>query len=436
MSCWNEIYIKIIGYPSFTCFIIATFIHFIILLNYIVRYYTYSYEYIWFNSKILSIRNITNTLYLNYTLYHFLINRWTYTSIKYSYYDLLANATKGNCGEGLKQCGILDTIGNKLCLPEEFDCPINDIFIDFEVNERNHKGYNICHYNPLPFTTIYYIYFSNKKIDGNIIASILNTTNIPGFIGNHCFVFDVQSFEDRYNYQFYDEIKEENDIIFKKPVGGEPNSTYNNFEGFERYTYLNAWNNKSTTQVATTKEEGLGDFLNEAFFKAKNRDKYYKNISDGIYVKNYVGFENREQLDLFNNTDFTIYRNLFPDNMRIPPLIFTEILLVLSIYVFYAFDEDYIYIYNFFISCFYVFIFIYICCSYNANKKDYSYLKEINSDGNITDFINEFLDIIKERKIFFRSTLAFLIISLFFYILSYIFLFLAKFDTFLKKNIK
>ena len=425
MSCLNWIYDKIKENPSFASFITGTFILFIYLLNLIIRYYLSRYEYIWFNSKILSIGNITDSLYLNYTIYHYLYDRWTYSALNYSYYELLENATKGNCKVGLKQCGILDTIGNKLCLPEEYECPINDIFIDFFINERDHRGYNICHYDVLPFTTDYLVYFTNTKTDGNIVASILNTTNIPGFIGNHCFVFCVESFEDRYNYQIFDENekKKEKNKTFKIAIGevNGTNGLYRKFEAFERYTYTNSWHNISATKIAITKEEGLGDFLYEAFSKAKNRDKYYKKISDAVYVKNFVGFENREQLDKFKNTDFTIYKSLFPDNIRISPIIFTEVLLALSIYIFYAWDKKYIYIYiyNFFIICFFVFIFIYVCCSYNAEKIDYSYLEEINSDDNVKDFINEFLDIIENRKNFFKISLAFLIISGFFYILSY-----------------
>ena len=430
MKCLNSIYEKIKNYQSFSCFIFGTFFLFIYLLNLTVRYYISRYEYIWFNSKILSIGNITDNLYLNFTIYHSLVNRWTYIALNFSYYELLENATKGNCKEGLKQCGILDTIGNKLCLPEEYECPINDILIDFRINKRHHIGYRRCHYDVLPYTTDYYVYYTNQNINGNIVASILNTTNVPGFIGNHCFVFDEQSFEERFNYQFYDENEKEkekeNNKIIKEPIGGEANSSYRSFEAFERHTYLNSWYNMSATKIAITKVEGLGEYFNETFFSAKNRDKYYKKISDGVYVKNFVGFENREQLDLFKNTDFTIYKSLFPDNIRITPIIFYEVLLALSIYIFYVWEEKYIYIYTFIMNCFFVFIFIYICCSYKANKMDYSYLKEIKSDDNIKDFINEFLDIIEYRKYFFKVSLGFLIISAIFYILSYVFYFITN----------
>ena len=57
---------------------------------------------------------------------------------------------------------------------------------------------------------------------------------------------------------------------------------------------------------------------------------------------------------------------------------------------------------------------------------DYSYLKEIKSDDNIKDFINEFLDIIEYRKYFFKVSLGFLIISAIFYILSYVFYFITN----------
>ena len=45
-----------------------------------------------------------------------------------AYYDISGDKkviTKDGCAEGYRQCGILDTIGNILCIDETYDCPIN-----------------------------------------------------------------------------------------------------------------------------------------------------------------------------------------------------------------------------------------------------------------------------------------------------------------------
>ena len=34
---------------------------------------------------------------------------------------------ENGCAENYKPCGILDTIGNILCIDETFDCPINQL---------------------------------------------------------------------------------------------------------------------------------------------------------------------------------------------------------------------------------------------------------------------------------------------------------------------
>ena len=179
----------------------------------------------------------------------------------------MANATKGNCSEGLKQCGILDTIGNKLCLPEEYDCPINDIFIDLKKNNRNDRKYNYksCHYYILPYTTNYAVYYTNENVDGNILSSLLNTTTIPCFIGNHCFVFDAPSFENRFKYQIYYDNETKDHKIMKEAIRGEPNSSYKYFESYEKYQIYDSWFNISEVKIAINKED-LDEKFESYFF--------------------------------------------------------------------------------------------------------------------------------------------------------------------------
>ena len=39
----------------------------------------------------------------------------------------------------------------------------------------------------------------------------------------------------------------------------------------------------------------------------KNIDIYFKKIHDNLYSKNYIGFENYEQMDIFMNADLFSY---------------------------------------------------------------------------------------------------------------------------------
>ena len=67
------------------------------------------------------------------------LNIWKGTKIygKFSssnYLDLNLTKNPTNCGEGNKMCGILDTIGNHLCILKEEECPINILEFNYEDN--------------------------------------------------------------------------------------------------------------------------------------------------------------------------------------------------------------------------------------------------------------------------------------------------------------
>ena len=45
----------------------------------------------------------------------------------------------------------------------------------------------------------------------------------------------------------------------------------------------------------------------------ENNDIYYNHIGDNFYVKNYIGFKSKEDINKFMNFDFDIYKkNCFP----------------------------------------------------------------------------------------------------------------------------
>ena len=75
---------------------------------------------------------------------------------EFNYYNLLTNysVNKHNqCGNQYKQCGILDTLNNTLCLPPNIECPLNYFNKNILSNET-YKTINISDNN--------YIYFANN----------------------------------------------------------------------------------------------------------------------------------------------------------------------------------------------------------------------------------------------------------------------------------
>ena len=80
------------------------------------------YEYIWYGSKILTIKNIIK-LNHNSEIFYTFSSAKDIVGLSTNYNNLLKLITKDGCAENYKQCGILDTIGNILCIDEIFDCP-------------------------------------------------------------------------------------------------------------------------------------------------------------------------------------------------------------------------------------------------------------------------------------------------------------------------
>ena len=67
-----------------------------------------------------------------------------------TYEELLNNGSiiknTEDCNDKFKSCGVIDTLGQKLCLPEEIDCPLNDLLLvntsdDEKINDYIKKGY-------------------------------------------------------------------------------------------------------------------------------------------------------------------------------------------------------------------------------------------------------------------------------------------------------
>ena len=92
----------------------------------------------------------------------------------YNYFESFKNENYYN-----KKCG-KDSYGNDLYFPGEVDCPINEIFFsNFDEDLED--------YTKIKLNDTYYLYYTNKSIEGKIIIDLINSSSI-------------------YNFPFYEEI--------------------------------------------------------------------------------------------------------------------------------------------------------------------------------------------------------------------------------------
>ena len=88
-------------------------------------------------------------------------NRINQTNSGFNYINNSVPANE-NCPQNMKQCGILDELGNKLCYPKDLTCPINYVTLNSSDKNYTYEEYTI------DGVTIYY---TNKAIeDGKVLG--------------------------------------------------------------------------------------------------------------------------------------------------------------------------------------------------------------------------------------------------------------------------
>jgi hypothetical protein len=111
-------------------------------------------------------------------------NMFYYKNISKSYFDYLnniddINSTNQICKNNYKKCGILDTNNNILCIPINEECPLNDLKIsDVRLSDLEPE-YSFVIVTESLTDSVKYIYYTNNKIDNNIITHFELSTNNP-----------------------------------------------------------------------------------------------------------------------------------------------------------------------------------------------------------------------------------------------------------------
>jgi len=392
------------------------------------------YEKIWFCSKILTLKQII----INNTNKRYPLKRITselndddyFKDYDYSYY--LNHSTKNECEANYKKCGILDSMKNIMCIPESKLCPLNEIKTSISGNSDNYeKG------------SYYNLYFNNHNISNSIITNITISDEQPKYITTDNFIFDKE---------IYIETKKSSSSgSGDNDWGGSDGGSY---DGGDGGSYdggggdgggigngNGGWRNleeEESTEILY-EDSRVTYYILEKFKEKINIDIYYQKINNNLYYRNYIGFENNQQMEEFINTDFRYnYKKTFPNTAAIVfGFISTIPFLILIIFAiarlrykdrpnstanagavccskFYV-----IFIYMIFFIGFYIY-FIVIYYLLHKKKIDCNSLKKIKSEIFIEDFINSFCSNNNFKNILLIVEISLLTLSFILFVLGWI----------------
>jgi len=268
-------------------------------------------QVVYYLSKIATVKNIIKINH-NSKIFHNFNSEGNLEGITTKYNRLL-NLTNGNeCKKGYKKCGILDTLGNLLCIDNNFDCPINDLNVDLFQNKNNYtkKGYKEIYNENLIYN--YKFYYSNESLDGNAIVSLLFSDERPRYITMDNFIIDVAAFKDYYDSDL--EVKNDNNDRINKGIEFGENLVNIFVSDFSVESIIKAsFSLISLIIDADNDKEEFKDYVQEKIENEENElDKYYKNVGENAYIKNYIGFKNLDDINTFMNFDYKIYEDIYP----------------------------------------------------------------------------------------------------------------------------
>ena len=250
--------------------IISYIIIFACCLIMIIKYdRTDSEEKVWTASKIKTLEKeiINNNVKLQPIIS--INSEGGITEYNKNYNYLLNHAKKETCEKKYKKCGILDTYGNIMCIPNEDECPINEIIVDLEskYNDYLSQGYQKAFLKNLKEG--YSIYYTNTKIDNKIIVKIKFSEEIPRYINEDNFIFDYKLFKSLEHHE-----------------GGGVGVSGGGLRNLEKY------GDSETT-----------NYIFKKIFEDENIDKSYKKVFNNLYVGNYIGFADINNMSNYDNID-------------------------------------------------------------------------------------------------------------------------------------
>ena len=203
----------------------------------------------------------------------------------YNYY--LENAVKlnQNCSNDKKECGILDSLNQKLCLNLNEDCPINDIKID---NNNNIDNSDIK-YKTVKLNNGQFLHYTNQSTDKPILIKLKLSDDKP------CI------YPGQYSWKYYYELE---------PINGTCNISVINSTIDNRYVKFD-----TTSKKNLYKDNNIYDKIEKIVDYPLN---LLENSNIDFFSRTYLGFDKEcmkykgFSFDYFNslNSDLKFIKNL------------------------------------------------------------------------------------------------------------------------------
>ena len=279
------------------------------------------------------------------------------------------------CEKEYKPCGILDTKNNILCFPKKYNCPLNDLQISFNNN-----------------TNLLNNGFSEERLENNISIYLNYQKNIDRPIITTIFL----SFDNPWNHEW-------EELISSKIKDKEEKNKRENFpfSNYDKYMINSPFPKLSLIS------------LKDILIWEKNNEKLEKMVEEikpsqfyYLFHKNYIGFENHEELIKFKkyfNTNNYRDNPLYKLSKTLNPYL-ASIIIAFILIVYYVIDYLYC-LYKefkdegwsgFFIFLSYFFSLIYFIVYFSLYFSDRVIFKKL--EFNFDEQIQEVFDLYKKRN--------------------------------------
>ena len=198
----------------------------------------------------------------------------------FDYYKLSVKQGK-ECEKNQKSCGYLDYYNNILCLPENMECPINDIFIS------NQSNLFYPNYKSIKLSDNEYLYYSTENPKGYIITSLspllfgepCGSRTYNFFIISSLDIFPYCNYNNRnYNYYYSNKL-----ISLNAKEFFSQNNLYDKITNIP--SYYNFINNETLLDLFAIGYIGISD----KFIESYNPDvNFMSNVSRNLKTRRVV----------------------------------------------------------------------------------------------------------------------------------------------------
>ena len=288
------------------------------------------HELVYYLSKITTMKNIVKINHNSKIFDHF--NSYgELEGITTKYNKLINLTTSDECKEGYKKCCILDTLGNPLCIDNNFGCPINNLTVDLLANKNKHLNQGLKDIYNENLIYNYKFYYSNESLDGNSIVSLLFADEKPKYITLSNFVVDLAAYKENYN----DNLNNQNNDRFDKGINfGENLISIFVHDDYVEKIIKASFSLISLIADSDNNKEKFKNYVKKKLENEENKiDKYYLNVGENAYIKNYIGFKSLKDVNRFMNFDYSIYKDNYPTKTAYKLALATGILAILFFFL-------------------------------------------------------------------------------------------------------